>query len=146
MSPQVRATVSHSSDSTALGCAVVWATRLWQDHGTVTGCRVCCYSSLTHTLTHAYTQQLAAAVARECGLRFISVKGPEVLDKYIGASEQAVSASCHPLPLAVSKGPCAAHTVHVCMCVIPHQIRDLFAQAAAAAPAVLFFDEVQGLS
>lgn len=34
--------------------------------------------------------QLAAAVANECGLRFISVKGPEILDKYIGASEQAV--------------------------------------------------------
>jgi peroxin-1 len=35
---------------------------------------------------------LAGAVARECGLNFISVKGPEVLDKYIGASEQAVRA------------------------------------------------------
>eukprot|EP00903_Cladosiphon_okamuranus_P011980 g11251.t1 len=33
---------------------------------------------------------LAGAVAAECGLNFISVKGPEVLDKYIGASEQAV--------------------------------------------------------
>lgn len=33
---------------------------------------------------------LAGAVAKECGLNFISVKGPEVLDKYIGASEQAV--------------------------------------------------------
>ncbi|CEO99216.1 hypothetical protein PBRA_001122, partial [Plasmodiophora brassicae] len=33
---------------------------------------------------------LASAVARECGLNFISVKGPELLNKYIGASEQAV--------------------------------------------------------
>jgi peroxin-1 len=33
---------------------------------------------------------LAGAVAKECGLNFISVKGPELLDKYIGASEQAV--------------------------------------------------------
>ncbi|ETW02468.1 hypothetical protein, variant 1 [Aphanomyces invadans] len=33
---------------------------------------------------------LANAVANECGLNFISVKGPEVLNKYIGASEQAV--------------------------------------------------------
>ncbi|KDO29370.1 hypothetical protein SPRG_05906 [Saprolegnia parasitica CBS 223.65] len=33
---------------------------------------------------------LANAVASECGLNFISVKGPEVLNKYIGASEQAV--------------------------------------------------------
>ena len=52
-------------------------------------------------------------MAQECGLRFLSVKGPEVLDKYIGASEQAV--------------------------------RDLFTKAAAAAPSVLFFDEVGSL-
>ncbi|TPX34139.1 hypothetical protein SmJEL517_g03115 [Synchytrium microbalum] len=32
---------------------------------------------------------LASAVAKECGLNFISVKGPELLNKYIGASEQA---------------------------------------------------------
>ncbi|KAJ3112539.1 Peroxisome biosynthesis protein pex1 [Physocladia obscura] len=33
---------------------------------------------------------LAAAVAKECGLNFISVKGPEVLNKYIGESEKAI--------------------------------------------------------
>ena len=33
---------------------------------------------------------LASAVARECGLNFINVKGPELLNKYIGASEQSV--------------------------------------------------------
>ncbi|XP_070173404.1 peroxisomal ATPase PEX1-like [Littorina saxatilis] len=33
---------------------------------------------------------LAGAVARECSLNFISIKGPELLSKYIGASEQAV--------------------------------------------------------
>lgn len=33
---------------------------------------------------------LASAVARETGLNFISVKGPEILNKYIGASEQSV--------------------------------------------------------
>src|SRR5262249_8183769 len=33
---------------------------------------------------------LASAVAKECGLHFISVKGPELLNKYIGASEQSV--------------------------------------------------------
>ncbi|XP_012262867.2 peroxisome biogenesis factor 1 isoform X1 [Athalia rosae] len=33
---------------------------------------------------------LAGAIARECGLNFISVKGPELLSKYIGASEEAV--------------------------------------------------------
>ncbi|XP_071798247.1 peroxisomal ATPase PEX1-like isoform X1 [Asterias amurensis] len=33
---------------------------------------------------------LGGVVARECGLNFISIKGPELLSKYIGASEQAV--------------------------------------------------------
>ncbi|KAJ7835704.1 P-loop containing nucleoside triphosphate hydrolase protein [Mycena leptocephala] len=32
----------------------------------------------------------ASAVAQECGLNFISVKGPKILNKYIGASEQSV--------------------------------------------------------
>jgi SpoVK/Ycf46/Vps4 family AAA+-type ATPase len=33
---------------------------------------------------------LASAVSKECGLNFIAVKGPELLNKYIGASEQSV--------------------------------------------------------
>jgi len=33
---------------------------------------------------------LASAVAKECGLNLISVKGPELLNKYIGASEQSI--------------------------------------------------------
>jgi SpoVK/Ycf46/Vps4 family AAA+-type ATPase len=33
---------------------------------------------------------LAGAVANECGLNFISVKGPEILNKYIGGSEENV--------------------------------------------------------
>ncbi|KAF5273559.1 hypothetical protein FQR65_LT04557 [Abscondita terminalis] len=33
---------------------------------------------------------LAGAAAKHCGLRLISIKGPELLSKYIGASEQAV--------------------------------------------------------
>eukprot|EP00698_Gefionella_okellyi_P012926 TRINITY_DN3511_c0_g1_i2.p1 TRINITY_DN3511_c0_g1~~TRINITY_DN3511_c0_g1_i2.p1 ORF type:complete len:536 (-),score=133.10 TRINITY_DN3511_c0_g1_i2:43-1650(-) len=33
---------------------------------------------------------LASGVARECGLHFVGVKGPELLNKYIGQSEQAV--------------------------------------------------------
>ncbi|KAL4070159.1 P-loop containing nucleoside triphosphate hydrolase protein [Scleroderma yunnanense] len=33
---------------------------------------------------------LASAVSKECGLNFISIKGPELLNKYIGASEQSV--------------------------------------------------------
>lgn len=33
---------------------------------------------------------LAAAVGKECGLLLSVIKGPELLDKYIGASEKAV--------------------------------------------------------
>ncbi|KAL8672677.1 MAG: hypothetical protein Q9168_002883 [Polycauliona sp. 1 TL-2023] len=33
---------------------------------------------------------LASAIASECSLNFISVKGPEILNKYIGASEASV--------------------------------------------------------
>lgn len=40
---------------------------------------------------------LASAVAKECDLNFISVKGPEILNKYIGASEKSVSAGLSPL-------------------------------------------------
>ncbi|CAM9343475.1 unnamed protein product [Scytosiphon promiscuus] len=46
---------------------------------------------------------LAGAVAAECGLNFISVKGPEVLDKYIGASEQAIRSL---FARAASAAPC----------------------------------------
>lgn len=34
---------------------------------------------------------IVGAAASACSLRFISIKGPELLNKYIGASEQAVS-------------------------------------------------------
>ena len=33
---------------------------------------------------------MASVIAKECGMHFISVKGPELLNKYIGASEQNV--------------------------------------------------------
>ncbi|XP_063993623.1 uncharacterized protein LOC135171180 isoform X2 [Diachasmimorpha longicaudata] len=33
---------------------------------------------------------LAGAIAKECGLNFINIKGPELLSRYIGASEEAV--------------------------------------------------------
>lgn len=33
---------------------------------------------------------LASAIAGQCGLNFILIKGPEILNKYIGASEQSV--------------------------------------------------------
>jgi peroxin-1 len=56
---------------------------------------------------------LASNVAAKCGLNFLSVKGPELLNKYIGSSEQ--------------------------------NVRDLFTRARAAAPALLFFDEMDSI-
>ncbi|KAG6394691.1 hypothetical protein SASPL_145281 [Salvia splendens] len=40
---------------------------------------------------------IVGAAAAACSLRFISVKGPELLNKYIGASEQAVSSGLQKL-------------------------------------------------
>ena len=57
---------------------------------------------------------LAKAVANECGVAFLSVKGPELLDKYVGESEA--------------------------------NVRRLFAAARAAAPCILFFDELDSLA
>ena len=37
---------------------------------------------------------MARSLAEESGLPFISVKGPELLNKYIGASEAAVTTPC----------------------------------------------------
>ena len=81
---------------------------------------------------------LASAVASECGLRFISVKGPEILDKYIGASEQAVRAR---LIVVLAYDDFCEAIYGCCNCCGVVQIRDLFAKAAAAAPSILFFDE-----
>ncbi|MFB6069545.1 MAG: CDC48 family AAA ATPase [Halanaeroarchaeum sp.] len=56
---------------------------------------------------------LAKAVANESQVNFISVKGPELLDKYVGESERAV--------------------------------REVFSRARQAAPAIVFFDEIDAL-
>ncbi|KAI9209680.1 ribosome biogenesis ATPase RIX7 [Polychytrium aggregatum] len=56
---------------------------------------------------------LAKAVANESQCNFISVKGPELLNKYVGESERSV--------------------------------RQVFARAAASAPCVIFFDELDAL-
>ena len=57
---------------------------------------------------------IAKAVANECGANFISVKGPELLNMYIGQSEE--------------------------------NVREVFARAASAAPAIVFFDELDALA
>lgn len=57
---------------------------------------------------------LAKAIANESRANFISVKGPELLDKFVGESERAV--------------------------------RQVFTRAAASAPCVVFFDEIDALA
>jgi peroxin-1 len=54
------------------------------------------------------------ALAEACGFPLIMCRGPELLDKYIGASE--------------------------------FKVRELFSQAASAAPSILFFDELDALA
>ncbi|KAG8742324.1 Peroxisome biosynthesis protein pex1 [Ceratobasidium sp. 414] len=67
---------------------------------------------------------LASAVAKECGLNFISVKGPELLNKYIGQSEQSYIDGLILLP----------------------KVRDIFDRASAAKPCVLFLDEFDSIA
>ncbi|KAF5374922.1 hypothetical protein D9758_000017 [Tetrapyrgos nigripes] len=57
---------------------------------------------------------LARACACESGVNFLAVKGPELLNKFVGESERAV--------------------------------REIFRKARAAAPSIIFFDEIDALA
>ncbi|KAK7929518.1 hypothetical protein WMY93_005913 [Mugilogobius chulae] len=57
---------------------------------------------------------LAKAVATECSMNFLSVKGPELINMYVGQSEE--------------------------------NVRRVFSRARAAAPCVVFFDELDSLA
>ncbi|KAM6972481.1 peroxisomal ATPase PEX6 [Aplochiton taeniatus] len=57
---------------------------------------------------------LAKAVATECSMTFLSVKGPELLNMYVGQSEE--------------------------------NVREVFSKARAAAPCIIFFDELDSLA
>lgn len=74
---------------------------------------------------------LASAVSKECGLNFIAVKGPELLNKYIGASEQSVSPNISNIPVPLTHAS---------------KVRELFERASAAKPCVLFFDEFDSIA
>jgi transitional endoplasmic reticulum ATPase len=56
---------------------------------------------------------LAKAVANESGVNFISIKGPQLISRYVGESERG--------------------------------IRETFRKAKQAAPAILFFDEIDSI-
>ncbi|XP_067834390.1 peroxisomal ATPase PEX6 [Heptranchias perlo] len=57
---------------------------------------------------------LAKAIATECSMTFLSVKGPELINMYVGQSEE--------------------------------NVREVFSRARAAAPCVVFFDELDSLA
>ncbi|ETW82240.1 AAA ATPase [Heterobasidion irregulare TC 32-1] len=57
---------------------------------------------------------LVRAIATESGVNFVAVRGPELLNKYVGESERAV--------------------------------REIFRKARAAAPSIIFFDEIDALA
>ncbi|XP_010160055.1 PREDICTED: peroxisome biogenesis factor 6, partial [Eurypyga helias] len=57
---------------------------------------------------------LAKAVATTCSMTFLSVKGPELINMYVGQSEE--------------------------------NVRNVFARARAAAPCIIFFDELDSLA
>ena len=71
-------------------------------------------------------------MAKECGLNFISVKGPEILNKYIGASEKSVSSFWTIDTFSASQ--------------YVQKVRDLFERASATKPSVLFFDEFDSIA
>lgn len=75
---------------------------------------------------------LASAVAKECALNFISIKGPELLSKYIGASEQAV------------RDVFARYFYHF-ISSLSHCVFYCF-RAQSAKPCILFFDEFESLA
>ena len=94
-----------------------------------------CVQSLHSLLLYGYPgcgkTLLASAVAKECGLNFISVKGPELLNKYIGASEKSVCSILYLMSGTKSDDV---------------KVRDLFERAVAAKPCVLFFDEFDSIA
>jgi hypothetical protein len=84
---------------------------------------------------------LASAVAKECGLNFISVKGPEILNKYIGASEKSVR-----LAVFLRSAGLTSLRLTFYIRLLVAQVRDLFDRATAAKPCVLFFDEFDSIA
>ncbi|KAL3801980.1 hypothetical protein HJC23_010324 [Cyclotella cryptica] len=79
---------------------------------------------------------VAKAVARECGLPFLSIKGPELLGSYVGESEANVRAVFEAARLAASSS------------VKPHSLDSGFENGCTAygGASVLFFDELDSLA
>eukprot|EP01049_Picozoa_sp_SAG25_P012751 SAG25_NODE_1798_length_2319_cov_1.107207_2_plen_229_part_00 len=100
---------------------------------------------------------IASTVAKECGMHFISVKGPELLNKYIGASEQNVRQKFEeakvrrPARSIVNPAPSStgSHPVTQWPCgsaLIPSGGALRCARLQAARPCILFFDEMDAVA
>lgn len=84
---------------------------------------------------------VAKAVATECSLSFLSVQGPELLNMYVGQSEQNVRESKKFfLNLFCQNLFNHNHTSLV------HSSFPVFSRARAAAPCVIFLDELDSLA
>lgn len=86
MANQIRSNLRKMPPSTAFRVSDPFLRRLFLTVSTFLGTRLLLYGYPGCGKT-----MLASAVSKECGLNFIAVKGPELLNKYIGASEQSVS-------------------------------------------------------
>jgi SpoVK/Ycf46/Vps4 family AAA+-type ATPase len=75
-------------------CSIAIAATFWVRSRPFVWCVGLCPTIYHRLLLYGYPgcgkTLLASAAAKECGLNFISIKGPELLNKYIGASEKSV--------------------------------------------------------
>ncbi|CAG0879390.1 unnamed protein product [Darwinula stevensoni] len=85
---------------------------------------------------------LARAVATECSLSFISIRGPELLNMYVGESEANVRQGFILLNFRIRIGIWNDH----CDDGIMHAMRIVFRRAKEKAPCVVFFDELDSLA
>lgn len=92
---------------------------------------------------------LAKAVATEYQLHFLSIKGPEVLNMYIGQSEKNVRQSMSSRRRRRFCNKCVTKNYLLFKCKVTQSYSYFFAvfeRARSAAPCIVFFDELDSLA